>query len=85
MNQAYVAKLGLIPQIITVGGQKIAISALNTYKMVISKFLVHDKLDKAWFFEKTFLLADTSIKKTDLKDVDYSQDHDKSLASQTDW
>lgn len=31
------------------------------FKMVLVKFQIEDKLERAQFFQKTFLLADTSI------------------------
>ena len=37
-------------------------SSLTTYGMVIATFQVVDKLGRFWFFQKTFLLADISIK-----------------------
>lgn len=36
--------------------------ALVTYLIVIVSFLVQNKFIKVWFFKKTFLLVDTSIK-----------------------
>lgn len=61
MTLSYVAKLGFTPQKTIIGTQKFDSSAFKTYKMVTAKFLVHNKLDKAWFFEETFLLANTGI------------------------
>lgn len=59
---AYTAKLGFVTQEIDVGTQKIDGPILNTYRMVIAGFLVQNKLEKVWFFEKTFLLTNTNIK-----------------------
>lgn len=62
MTPAYAAKLSFVIQKTNVGNQKIDGSALTTYGIVISGFSLHDKLKRGQFFEKTFLLADTSIK-----------------------
>lgn len=61
MTSAYTVKLGLTLWTTIVGTQKIDGSTLKTYGIVTAKFLVYDKLSKAWFFEETFLLANTSI------------------------
>lgn len=45
-----------------VRAQKISKSILKIYDMVIVDFQVQDKLEKARFFQKTFLVADTSVK-----------------------
>ena len=37
-------------------------SFLTTYEIVFASFQEVDKLDRLHFFQKTFLLADTSIK-----------------------
>ena len=37
-------------------------STLQIFEMVLASFLVKDKLGRARFFQKTFLLADTSMK-----------------------
>ena len=61
MIPAYAAKLGLAIRKTNVGAQKMDESALVTYEMVIAGFSLQVKLGKARFFEKTFLLADTSM------------------------
>ena len=61
MTPAFAAKLGLSTQPTNVGAQKIDGSALKTYGMTIAGFSIQDGLGKIRFFEKTFLLADTSI------------------------
>lgn len=61
MILAYIAKLDLVIQKTDIGIQKIDSSILETYKMVIAGFLVQDRLEKVGFFEKTFLLANTSM------------------------
>lgn len=45
-----------------VGLQKIDGSILETYEMVIIGFQVQDKLRRARFFQKSFLVADPSVK-----------------------
>ena len=61
MNPTYTAKLGLVTWKTDVGAQKIDGSTLVTYGMVLAGFSVQDKLGRVWFFEETFLLADTSM------------------------
>lgn len=62
MTPVYAKKLGF--QIIkgNVGAQKIDVSILDTYKMVITNFYVQDKLKKALFFQETFFVADSNAK-----------------------
>lgn len=62
MTLAYAAKLGLTIWKTNINGQKIDSLSLKTYRMVITGFLVQDRLEKVWFFKKTFLLIDTSMK-----------------------
>lgn len=59
---AYAAQLGLILRSTNVNTQKIDELALKTYEMTTAGFLVEDKLGRIRFFEKTFLLTDTSMK-----------------------
>lgn len=61
MTPTYAARLGLDVRPTNVGAQKIDGSALKTYEIVTTGFLVYDKLDRVQFFEKTFLLANISI------------------------
>ena len=61
MTPAFAAKLGLSTQSRNVGAQKIDGSTLKTYGMTIAGFSIQDGLGKIRFFEKTFLLADTSM------------------------
>lgn len=61
MTPAYATKLGLTIQITSVKAEKIDGSILVIYGMIIGKFSIQNKLEKIWFFEKTFLLVDTSI------------------------
>ena len=62
MTPAYVAQLGLKVQRTNIGTEKIDIFSLASYGMIIAVFQVLDKLDCSWFFQKTFLLANISIK-----------------------
>ena len=61
MTPTFVAKLGLITWKTVVSAQKIDGSSLVTYKIVLVGFSIQNKLGKVWFFNKTFLLADTSM------------------------
>lgn len=61
MNSAYVLKLCFIIQKIDVSAQKIDGSVFIIYRMVIVGFSLHDKLDRVWFFEEIFLLANSNI------------------------
>lgn len=45
-----------------IGAQKIDSSSLKTFGIVIDGFQVFNKLNREWFFQKTFLLAKTRIK-----------------------
>ena len=60
MTPAYAKQLGLRTQKTDVGAQKIDGSLLTTYGIVIAGFQIKDKLNRARFFQKTFLLANTS-------------------------
>ena len=62
MTPTYAAKLGLKVWNTNVGAQKIDASTLKTFQMVLASFQVEDKQGQVWYFEETFLLADTSIK-----------------------
>ena len=61
MTPAYAKQLGLQVRKIDVGAQKIDSSSLRTFKIVIAAFQVEDKLGRAWFFQESFLLAETSM------------------------
>ncbi len=61
MTPAYATKLGLTAWKTSVGAQKIDSSPLETYGMVSASFSLQDSLERVRFFEKTFLLADTSM------------------------
>lgn len=58
----YAAKLGLAVRKTQVGAQKIDGSPLKTIEMVIAGFQIQDDLGRVRFLQKTFLLADTSLK-----------------------
>ena len=62
MTLAHAAHLGLKVRVTDVGAQKIDKSLLATYRLVIAVFQVVNKLSCSWLFQKTFLLANISIK-----------------------
>ncbi len=55
-------KLGFTAWKTSVRAQKIDGLLLETYSMVSASFSLQNSLGRVWFFEETFLLADTSIK-----------------------
>ncbi len=61
MALAYSAKLGLKVRPNDVGAQKIDGSIFETFGMVLANFQAEDKLGRARFFQKTFLVANTSV------------------------
>ncbi len=61
MTPAYAKELGLTIQNTSVGAQKIDCLLLETYGMASARFSIQDSLGRVWFFEETFLLADTSM------------------------
>lgn len=61
ITPAYTKKLGHQTQKTDINDQKIDRSRLATYKIVIAKFQVSNKLSKACFFQATFLLVNTSV------------------------
>ena len=61
MTLGYVSKLGLKIYSTNVGAQKIDSSTLKTFGMILASFQVEDTLERARFFQETFLLADLSI------------------------
>lgn len=62
MTPAFAIKLGLRPRPTNVGPQKIEGSTLETHGMTSASFSLQNSQVKIPFFEKTFLLANTSIK-----------------------
>lgn len=61
MTPAYTARLSFSIWKIYIEAQKIDSSTLETYDMVMARFSFQDSLEKIRFFEKIFLLTDTSI------------------------
>lgn len=61
MTTTYVVKLYITIRKINVKVQKIVDLLPTTYVMVLDKSLLQDSLGKVRFFEKTFLLVDTSM------------------------
>ena len=61
MTPVYAFKLSLEVWTTKVGVQKIDGSLLTTFGMVIAGFQIEDKLGKARFFQKLFLLVDTNM------------------------
>ena len=61
MTSAYAAKLGSKARHTTIEAQKIDDFTLKMFKIVLASFQVEDKIGKAWFFQKTFLLANISV------------------------
>lgn len=57
MILVFVATLDLIIQKTNIGIQKIDSLALLAYEMIIADFLLQNKLEKAGFFEKFFLVG----------------------------
>ena len=62
MTPAYTAYLGLKIRVTDVNTQKIDRSSLATYNMIIAVFQIVNKLNCSQFFQKTFLLANISMK-----------------------
>ena len=61
MTSGYTLKLGLQIYRINFGAQKIDSSTLKTFGIVLVDFQIEDKLERARFFQKTFLLADINM------------------------
>ena len=62
MTPANATKLGLKPRSTNVSAQKIDSSALTTHGIGLASFLLQNSQRRVQFSEKTFLLADTSMK-----------------------
>ena len=58
----FAQKLALFIRPTDIGAQKIDSIKLNTYRMVVAAFLITDKVNQVSFFEKTFLVANISMK-----------------------
>ena len=61
ITPAYAANLDLKIQKTNIGAQKINGSILNTFEMVLIDFQIEDKLGWPWFFQETFLIANTTL------------------------
>ena len=61
MTLKYALKLDLKICYINVKAQKIDSSIFKTFEMVLASFQVEDKLEKARFFQETFLLANINM------------------------
>lgn len=61
MIPAYAASLSVKVCSTNIEAQKIDGFTLETFRMVLTSFQVKDKLKKARFFQKTFLLTNTSV------------------------
>lgn len=61
MILAYTVELGLKIRKTDIGAQKIDGSIFDIFRMVLTNFHVKNKLDKTWFFQKTFLIANTTL------------------------
>lgn len=61
MILAYTNKLGLKIYSTIVGAQKKDGSLFQTFKIILASFHIVDKLERAQFFEKNFLLANTNV------------------------
>ena len=62
VHPAFTKELGLPIRPTDVGAQKIDGTTLNTYEMVVAAFSLKNKANQVRFFEKTFLLANISLK-----------------------
>lgn len=58
----FAKELGLPIRLTDVRANKINDILLNTYKIVVTVFLVTDKVNEVKFFKKTFLVANVSLK-----------------------
>ena len=58
---AYASNLNFKVYSTNVKAQKIDGFTLKTFGIVLASFQIENKLEKAWFFQETFLLANTSV------------------------
>ena len=58
----FAKKLGFLIKPIDIGAEKIDGIMLDNYEMVITAFLVINKVNWVRFFEKTFLVTNVSLK-----------------------
>ena len=56
------SKLGFEVQTTNISAQKLDSILLGTFEIVIAGFQVKNKLDKAWFFQESFLLVNINLK-----------------------
>ena len=56
----YILKLDLKVYYTNIEAQKIDCSTLKMFELVLASFQVEDKISRAQFFQKSFLLADIS-------------------------
>ena len=63
MTSVYVAELGFTTQKTSIRAKKIDGLLLEIYGIVLTRFSIQDSLGKCWFFEETFLLTNTNIKR----------------------
>lgn len=61
MTSTHAAKLGLKVKPTNFAAQKVDDSIFETFGIVLASFKVENKLSRSRFFQKSFLLADTSI------------------------
>lgn len=61
MTLGFAKNLGLIFRSINIDVQKIDDRHQQIHSMVLAGFLLQNSQKRDWFFEKTFLLANTSI------------------------
>lgn len=61
IHSNFAKEQGLSVRLIYVEAQKINGTMLNIYKIVVTAFLVTDKMDQVRFFEKTFLVTNVSL------------------------
>lgn len=58
----YISKLGLKVYYTNIGAQKINNSTFEMFRIVLKSFQIEDKINRVWFFQVTFLLADINAK-----------------------
>ena len=62
MTLRYASKLGLKICSTKVWAQKIDCSIIKMFEIILTSFQIEDKIENNQFFQKTFLLANFSIK-----------------------
>ena len=61
IHLTFAKQLGLPIRLTDVGAQKIEVTMLHTYGMVVAVFIVEDKANQVRFFEETFQVANVSL------------------------